>query len=99
MNHGTECRWLSSLLELEIWRDGAGTPDVKDCLLLVSLLTLSALLSCSKSHDVAAEAKPPAKVITGADENLFSVDHPEQFPLAAAVAVALPPPNSSSLAW
>ena len=59
--------------------------------LLVSSFALSALAGCSKSHNVEAEAPPPAKVITAADESLFSVDHPEQFPLAAAVARASAP--------
>jgi len=31
------------------------------------------------------EAPPPAKVVQDFDANLFSVDHPENFPLAAAV--------------
>jgi membrane fusion protein, heavy metal efflux system len=67
------------------------TRDLKDCLLLVLLLVLSALVGCSKYHDEAAEAPPPAKVVTAADENLFSVDHPDQFPLAPAVAHASAP--------
>ena len=49
------------------------------------------LLSCGRSYDVAAEAPPPAKVLTAADQNLFSVDHPKQFPLAAVVARASAP--------
>jgi cobalt-zinc-cadmium efflux system membrane fusion protein len=35
--------------------------------------------------DQAAEAPPPAKVTPDVDITLFAVDHPEQFPLAAAV--------------
>jgi len=35
--------------------------------------------------DAAAEAPPPAKVIQDFDATLFSVDHPENFPLAAAI--------------
>jgi cobalt-zinc-cadmium efflux system membrane fusion protein len=34
--------------------------------------------------DTAAEAPPAANVVTSGDANLFSVEHPEQFPLAAA---------------
>ena len=34
--------------------------------------------------DAAAEAPPPAKVVQDFDANMFSVDHPENFPLAAA---------------
>jgi len=36
--------------------------------------------------DAQAEAPPPAKVESEQDASLFSVDHPEQFPLATAVA-------------
>src|SRR5271157_2138090 len=47
-------------------------------------LTLT-LGGCSRAHgDPAAEAPPPANVVTVAEPDLFTVDHPEQFPLAAA---------------
>jgi membrane fusion protein, heavy metal efflux system len=41
---------------------------------------------CSRAHGdpAAAEAPPPANVVTVAEPNLFTVEHPEQFPLAAA---------------
>jgi hypothetical protein len=67
------------------------TTDVKDCLLLIFLLALSTLGGCSKSHGLAAEAPPAAKVVTVGDENLFSDEHPEQFPLVSAVAHASAP--------
>jgi len=35
--------------------------------------------------DAAAEAPPPAKVVQDFNATLFSVDHPENFSLAAAV--------------
>jgi len=50
------------------------TEHLESWLLLFSF-ALSALTGRSKSHDVAAEAPPPAKVITAADEGLFPVDH------------------------
>jgi len=53
-----------------------------------SVLTFAALLAlagCTAHADPAAEAPPPANIVPGADPALFTVDHPEQFPLAAAV--------------
>jgi cobalt-zinc-cadmium efflux system membrane fusion protein len=41
--------------------------------------------------DDAAEAPPPANVVPGADVSLLTVDHPEQYPLVAAVAHAAAP--------
>ena len=41
---------------------------------------------CSRAHgDPAAEAPPPADVVSGGDVSLLTVDHPEQYPVAAAV--------------
>ncbi|HUD66348.1 MAG TPA: efflux RND transporter periplasmic adaptor subunit [Candidatus Sulfotelmatobacter sp.] len=54
---------------------------------LLFILTLPALLAlsgCTAHADPAAEAPPPANVVPGADPSLFTVDHPEQFPLTAA---------------
>ncbi len=50
-----------------------------------SLSALLALAGCSAHADPAAEAPPPPNVVVGADPGLFTVDHPEQFPLTAAV--------------
>ncbi len=51
---------------------------------------LMALQGCGKVHAqenvAASEAPPPAKVVPAADLTLFSVDRPDQFPLAAATA-------------
>src|SRR5271157_1769924 len=53
-------------------------------ILIPSLLTLG---GCSRVHgDDAAEAPPPAVVVPGADVSLLTVDHPEQYPLVAAVS-------------
>jgi cobalt-zinc-cadmium efflux system membrane fusion protein len=45
------------------------------------------LVGCGQSKgDPKAEAPPPVKVENEQDLNVFQVDHPEQFPLATAVA-------------
>src|ERR1035441_8192047 len=58
-------------------------------LLLISISSVLTLTSCSKvqaqADDKAAAGAPPApNVVPGADPALFTVDHPAQFPLAAA---------------
>jgi cobalt-zinc-cadmium efflux system membrane fusion protein len=59
-------------------------------LLLVSIASLLSLAGCGKVHaqtdgDAATVGAPPAaNVVPFPDAALFSVDHPEQFPLAAA---------------
>ena len=55
-------------------------------LLLVSMSLPLMLGGCNARVDPAAEAPPPANVVPGVDLTLFTVDHPEQFPLAAATA-------------
>jgi membrane fusion protein, heavy metal efflux system len=55
-------------------------------LLLVSILLPLMLGGCNGRVDAAAEAPPPANVVPDVDLTLFTVDHPEQFPLAAATA-------------
>jgi cobalt-zinc-cadmium efflux system membrane fusion protein len=58
--------------------------------LLLSIHSLLTLVGCSNVHAQAdadaatAGAPPPAKVVPAVDINLFTVDHPEQFPLATA---------------
>ena len=48
---------------------------------------LFVLSGCDSAQgDPAAEAPPPAKVIQDVDLNLFTVEHPEQFPFAVAAA-------------
>jgi cobalt-zinc-cadmium efflux system membrane fusion protein len=54
---------------------------------LLSIPLLLTLWGCSRGNvDAAAEAPPPANIVPDVDLNLFTVDHPEQFPLAAATA-------------
>jgi membrane fusion protein, heavy metal efflux system len=61
-------------------------------LLLLTLPLGLLLTSCGKVHaqgeaDAATAGAPPAaKVVLAKDPGIFSVDHPEQFPLAAATA-------------
>ena len=57
--------------------------------LLVSALSLLVLSGCTTVQgDSTTGAPPPAKVIPAGDPALFTVDHPEQFPLATAAARA-----------
>ena len=51
----------------------------------LGLAALLALVGCTAHADPAAGAPPPANVVPTVDPSLFTVDHPEQFPLAAAV--------------
>jgi len=59
-------------------------------LLLVCIFTLLALAGCGKVHAqpdaeaASAGAPPEARVVLAPDASLFSVEHPEQFPLATA---------------
>src|SRR3984957_9813060 len=54
--------------------------------LLVAICLVLTLTACRGAKaDQAAADPPPARVTPGADVNLFSVDRPEQFPLATAV--------------
>jgi cobalt-zinc-cadmium efflux system membrane fusion protein len=64
------------------WRPTAG---LLRCFLALCWLALLALVGCTAHADPAAEAPPPANIVPGADPGLFTVDHPEQFPLATAV--------------
>ncbi len=60
--------------------------NLKIGLFLISILLPLLLGGCNERVDAAAEAPPPAKVVPDVDLSLFTVDHPEQFPLAAAAA-------------
>jgi membrane fusion protein, heavy metal efflux system len=53
--------------------------------LLLSVAGLLTFAGCTVHADPAAEAPPPANIVPGADPTLFTVDHPEQFPLETAV--------------
>jgi len=56
---------------------------------LLSVPLVLTLAACGNVHaqaDAADSAPPPARVVPFADAALFSVEHPEQFPLATATA-------------
>src|SRR5260370_20359040 len=80
-----ECRELVYGLS---WRIGVlmKSRSLKTGLLLVSMLLPLTFAGCNGHVDAAAEAPPPANVVPGVDVSLFTVDRPEQFPLAAATA-------------
>ncbi len=55
-------------------------------LFFISLASLLGLSGCTRAHgDPAAEAPPPADVVAGVDVSLLTVEHPEQYPVTAAV--------------
>ena len=54
------------------------------CVFETCLAASLATLGCTGHGDPATEAPPPANVVLAAEPSLFSVDHPEQFPLAVA---------------
>lgn len=61
-------------------------------LYLILIAAPLSLSGCSSAHgNPAAEAPPPSTVVADTDVTLFSVEHPEQFPLTAAVAYATAP--------
>src|SRR6202047_934041 len=68
------------------WRIGVlmKSRSLKTSLLLVSMLLPLTFAGCNGHVDAAAEAPPPANVVPAVDVSLFTVDRPEQFPLAAA---------------
>jgi len=60
--------------------------SVKIGLFLASMLLPLLLGGCNGQVDAAAEAPPPANIVPDVDLNLFTVDHPEHFPLVEATA-------------
>jgi membrane fusion protein, heavy metal efflux system len=74
---------------LRLYRDGLDSlvksNGLTTALLLFSLASLISLSGCNNSStDPAAGAPPAPRVVPFPDVTLFSVEHPEQFPLAAA---------------
>ena len=58
---------------------------MKSNFLQIALLASAVVLgACKREIDVEAQAPPNPNVVPFADAALFSVDRPEQFPLAAA---------------
>jgi cobalt-zinc-cadmium efflux system membrane fusion protein len=65
---------------------------LKACLLLVCISILLLLDGCGQAQaDTKAEAPPPSKVVQAFDVSVFSVERPEQFPLAEATAESTAP--------
>jgi membrane fusion protein, heavy metal efflux system len=60
--------------------------SVKVGLFLASMFLPLMLGGCNGHVDAAAEAPPPANIVPDVDLNLFTVDHPEHFPLVEATA-------------
>jgi cobalt-zinc-cadmium efflux system membrane fusion protein len=61
-------------------------------LLLALVPSLLLLDGCGGARaDTRAEAPPSAKIVPGFDVSVFSVEHPEQFPVATATAQATAP--------
>ena len=61
-------------------------------LLLVGLVSAAVLAGCKKVEaDEGAQAPPNPNVVPFADAALFSVDRPEQFPVATAMSQAAAP--------
>jgi cobalt-zinc-cadmium efflux system membrane fusion protein len=60
--------------------------------LLSMVLIANLVIGGCKSDkvDAGAEAPPPAKVISGVDVSFFSVEHPEQYPIATATEYQAP---------
>src|ERR1700722_11895229 len=58
-------------------------------LVLASVAALCVSGCCSKAK-IAAEAPPQANVVPGVDVTNFSVEHPEQYPIATATAYQAP---------
>jgi cobalt-zinc-cadmium efflux system membrane fusion protein len=53
----------------------------------LGLVSIIIAIGCTKTTiDPAAGAPPPAQIVPDVDVGLFAVDHPDQFPLVAAVA-------------
>jgi membrane fusion protein, heavy metal efflux system len=44
----------------------------------------------AKRSDAAAEAPPPAKVVSGVDPSFFAVEHPELYPIVTATEYQAP---------
>src|SRR3984885_10384676 len=60
----------------------------------VALMTIAASLTMcgckSEKVNADAEAPPPAKIVSGVDVSFFSVEHPEQYPIATSTEYQAP---------
>jgi len=76
LDHGQPGRRASGRMELS-----NETETVETGLLVVSIQSCCYCSLQQRQGDTADGAPPPAKVVPFADAALFTVDHPEQFPL------------------
>lgn len=60
--------------------------NLQNYIAAIGLLGLLGASACTKRVDAAEEGPPSPNVVLAPDPTLFSVDHPEQFPVTAAVA-------------
>ncbi len=58
---------------------------MKRAILLFGLAVALLSAGCGGNRNPVSEAPPPAQVVHEQDVNVIQVDHPEQFPVAAAV--------------
>jgi cobalt-zinc-cadmium efflux system membrane fusion protein len=65
-------------------RQWGSTAELLRFFFVLSLPCLWLLAGCTAHADPAAEAPPRANIVPAMDPGLFTVDRPEQFPLAAA---------------
>jgi cobalt-zinc-cadmium efflux system membrane fusion protein len=64
---------------------------MKLAMLPMALAACLAMSGCkSKTADAAAEAPPPANVISGVDPSFFAVEHPELYPIVTATEYQAP---------
>ncbi|MGO8933969.1 MAG: efflux RND transporter periplasmic adaptor subunit [Terracidiphilus sp.] len=64
---------------------------MKLAMLPLALAACLVMSGCkSKTADAAAEAPPPANVISGVDPSFFAVEHPELYPIATATEYQAP---------
>ncbi len=76
--------WRLDMCRFDAWRRGFAQSG-KALAAAVALSLTILLAGCSSKDDPKAEAPPKAAVEPDLDANNFKVDHPEQFPLVAAV--------------
>jgi cobalt-zinc-cadmium efflux system membrane fusion protein len=64
---------------------------MKLAMLPMALAACLAMSGCkSKTADAAAEAPPPANVVSGVDPSFFAVEHPELYPIVTATEYQAP---------
>lgn len=84
--HSSSATWgAADALVRQVGRSSTASSPVSKLVLYSAALALCSLLAgCSGKPDEKAEAPPKVTVEPELDANNFKVDHPDQFPLAAA---------------